>query len=116
MEHSQMTTEPKLNFDEAMDRFYDGLYLKAKHVRADALRRKVWVAEWHIPGCMSESRTYCATKGDAIDAACIAAESEDGVPRGMRTALRKYGRFDSQSPMFGTCINTIECVTLADIL
>lgn len=106
----------KLTFDEAMQRVNDERYLQAKHVRADALRRKVWIAEWHIPGCMSESRSYCTTKADAINAACSMAESEDGAPRGMRTALRLSGRFDSQSPMFGTCINTIERVTLADIL
>ncbi len=106
----------KINFDEALSRINDDRMVSFHEVRADALRRKVWVAEWHILGCMSESRSYCTTKDDAIDAACSMAESEDGVQHGMRTALRKYGRFDSQSAMYGTCINTIECVTLADIL
>ena len=106
----------KLNFEDALQIINDERPLIAHHVRADALRRKVWIAEWHIPGCMSESRIYSTTKEDAINAACSMAESEDGAPRGMRTALRRTGRFDSDSPMFGRCVNTVECVTLADIL
>lgn len=108
--------DPKLNFEEAMERINEERYLTAEHVRADALRRKVWIAEWHMPGCMSESRSYSTRKEDAIADACSMAEGEQGAPRGMRTALRRRGRFDSQSGLFGHCINTIECVTLGDLL
>ncbi len=112
-----MRNDPKLNFEEALDRIQDERYLEPKHVRADALSRKVWVAEWHIPGCMSESRSYCLTKADAINAVCRMAGDEMGDgPRGMKTALRKCGRFDCSTDLYGSVINTIERVTLADIL
>lgn len=98
----------KLNFDEALERVSDGRYVDSSEVQTRALQRMVWVAEWHIPGCLSESFSICLSKADAIDSACSMSENENGAPRGMKTALRKYGRFDSQSPMFGTCVNTIE--------
>jgi len=106
----------KLTFDEAMDRINDERPLSSSEVLASALSRQLWVAEWHVPGCMSESRSYCETKRDAVDAALSFASGEDAAPRGMKTALVKYGRFDSESEMFGTCINTVQRMTLADII
>lgn len=106
----------KLTFDEALERLNDQRYIKASDVLASALKRKIWVAEWHLPGCLSESQCLCANKKGAIECACFMVEGENGVPRGMITALRKYGRFDSDSGMYGTCINTVSQVTLADLL
>jgi len=103
----------KLTFDEALERIHEQRPVKSSDVLASALQRKVWVAEWHVPGCLSETFDVCLTKKDAIATACGYA---DGASRGMKTALRKYGRFDSESPLFGRCINTIEQRTLADLL
>lgn len=106
----------KLDFNETLERLAEDRRVSRHEVRADALRRKVWIAEWHLPGCISESFVICRTKREAIEAACSMAENEDGIPRGMKNSLSRYGRFDSQSGMFGTCINTIERRTLADFL
>jgi hypothetical protein len=107
---------PKLTFDEALERINDERCISRADVQARALERFIWVAEWHLPGCLSESQSYCLTKADAIEAACSMAENENGAPWGMKTQLSKYGRFDSQSPMFGRCINTVSRVRLADLL
>lgn len=106
----------KLDFEAALEKIGDDSPVAREDVRAAALRRKVWVAEWHLPGCLSESRSVCLTKDAAIEAACSMAQGEDGVPRGMVTALRRDGRFETDSPLYGTCVNTISCKTLADIL
>lgn len=106
----------KLTFEEALERIGDEHRVDSKDVQAQALRRKVWVAEWHMPGCLPEGRSVCLTKKDAIAEACLMAETSKGAPRGMKTALAKYGRFDSTSLMFGTCINTVSSHSLADIL
>lgn len=101
----------KLNFSDALDMIQDGRYVRTSDILASALDRKVWVAEWHLPGCLSESFSICTSKADAIECALIMADS----PRGMKTALQKYGRFDSQSEMFGTCVNTVERRTLREL-
>ena len=108
----------KLTFSETLERISEERYVSRDEVSARALRMFVWIAEWHIPGCISESRDYCTTKADAIDSACDMANTgpEGESPRGMRTALRKTGRFDSDSPLFGRVINTVERVQLCDIL
>lgn len=107
---------PKLNFDEVIEKIGDERSVSRADIRADVLHRKVWIAEWHMPGCLSESFNVCVTKRDAIESALLMAENENGAPRGMKTALRKYGRFDSESEMYGTCINTIHRQTIADCL
>ena len=108
----------KLSFSEALERIDDERAIDRDDVQARALSQYLWVAEWHIPCCMSESQAYCLTKRDAIESACdMANTGPDGEsPRGMRTALRKFGRFDSDSPLYGRVINTIERVQLRDIL
>lgn len=105
----------KLTFDQALEAINDGRNIKIGSVQAQALRRKIWVASWGLPGCLAESVDVCITKTDAIDSACSMAEGEDGVPRGMKTALAKTGRFESKSPLYGICINTIEQQNLSDI-
>lgn len=105
-----------LTFDEAMERINDQRYIKASDVLASALNRVVWVAEWHIPGCLSESQTYCTSKKDAIESALMYAEDENGYPRGMKAALQKYGRFDHCTDMFGDVITTVYKLRLSDIL
>ena len=73
----------KLNFFDALERIADGRMVSRDDVQAAALRRRVWIAEWHIPGCLSESFDVCLTKGEAIESALLMAETSDGVPRGM---------------------------------
>lgn len=102
----------KLSFDQAMARINDGRFVKASEISARALKRKVWVAEWHLPGCLSESQSICLTKAQAIEDALSFADS----PKGMKTTLRKHGRFDSDSEVFGTCINTVFEARLSDLL
>jgi len=106
----------KLTFDEAMERINDGNSINWNDVQAKALRRKVWLAEWHIPGCMSESQCIVLTKQHAIESCAMFAEGENGTPRGMITALRNGGYFETDSTMYGCCINTISCHRLGDLL
>lgn len=86
----------KLNFSEALDALNDERQLREADIQARALDRAVWVAEWHIPGCMSESRSLHATKADAIEAAL--SYIGDTPPRGARADLRRFGRTDRVSP------------------
>ena len=84
----------KLNFSEALERISEGHHVTSDDVQSRALQRFVWVAEWHIPGCLSESQSYCLTKRDAIDSAldmCCHV-------RGARSDLTRYGRTDRVSP------------------
>lgn len=85
---------PKLSFDEALERLNDQRTVDASDVQARALQRFVWVAEWHLPGCLSESFSICLTKRDAIECALSMAEGSDGAPRGMRADLQRFGRSD----------------------
>lgn len=106
----------KFTFDEALERIQNGYFVRASEVQARALSRFVWVAEWHLPGCLSDGQEYALTKRDAIAQCLSMAEGENGPPRGMRTALERFGRFDSDSPIFGRCVNTVSRVCLSDIL
>ncbi len=106
----------KLSFDEALERLNDGRYVSAEDVSAKALGRVLWVSEWHIPGCLSESMIYSTTKCAAVDASLSMAEGENGFPRGMKTALVRNGRLDSNSPLYGRVINTIYKTTLGNLL
>lgn len=106
----------KLTFDEVMEKISDERMVDINHVSAKALQRKVWIAEWHIPGCVSESRMHCTTKKEAIDCALSMANDEEKGNRGMKSSLQKYGRFDNDTKMYGRVINTVSCHTLRDIL
>ena len=107
-----------LSFDEALQRINDERSISPKDVRANALRRRVWVAEWHLLGCLSESRSVFTTKRDAIECALGMAEGEDGPPRGMRADLERNGRSYRTAP--GTwvrgAITTVERHALRDLL
>ena len=70
---------PKLTFDEALQRINDGCSVHSADVQARALRRRIWIAEWHLPGCLSESFSVYLTKSDAIESALSMAEGEDGA-------------------------------------
>lgn len=100
----------KLSFYEALQAINDGQSLNYQDVQACALRRMVWVAEWHIPGCLSESFFVCTTKRDAIERALSMAEGELGAPRGMRADLERFGRSDRTAPSAWSslAITTIE--------
>ena len=84
----------KLDFSEALEKINDGYSVKPSGVQARALQRTVWVAEWHIPGCLSESFSVCTSKADAISCALDMC----GNVRGALSDLRKYGRTDRVSP------------------
>ena len=84
----------KLTFDEALERINDQRTVARDEVQARALQRFIWVAEWHLPGCLSESFSVCLTKRDAIKCALSMAEGHDGPPRGMRADLWRFGRSD----------------------
>ena len=108
----------KLSFDDVLQLINDERYVDHSKVQARALNRYIWIAEWHFPGCMSESHTYCLTKADAIESALMFAEGENGPPRGMLTDLLRYGNSDRTAPDAWArgAISTIERVTLRDIL
>ncbi len=107
----------KLSFDEALRALNDGQSLNYRDVQARALRRMVWVAEWHIPGCLSESFSVCTTKRDAIECALSMAEGELGAPRGMRADLERFGRSDRTPPdgWASQAITTIERRALSSL-
>lgn len=84
----------KLDFYEALERINDQRSVDRDEVQSRALKRFVWVAEWHLPGCVSESFSVCLTKSEAIECALSMADS----PRGMRSDLVKHGRSDRVSP------------------
>ncbi len=109
---------PKLSFYEALQAINDGQFLNYQDVQARALRRRIWVAEWHLPGCLSESFSVCLTKRDAIESALSMAEGADGAPRGMRADLQRYGRSNRTAPDAWArgAITTVERRALADIL
>ena len=48
----------KLTFDEALERLNDERPVSSSEVYACALDRVIWIAEWHCPGCLSESVSY----------------------------------------------------------
>ena len=106
----------KFTFDEALECIHDGHAVSRSDIQSRALSRFLWVAEWHLPGCLSESQGYALTKRDAISQCLSMAEGENGPPRGMRTALERFGRFDSDSPLYGRCVNTVSRVRFSDIL
>lgn len=104
----------KLNFDEALERINDGRRVDPKEVQARALSRKVWLAEWHLPGCLSESWSVCLTKEEAVQAG---ADFADGTNcRGIKKALREQGSFQHKTKMFGRVITIIKKLTLGDLL
>jgi len=109
---------PKLSFSDALQAINDERSVHSADVQASALRRHVWIAEWHLPGCISESFSVCLTKRDAIESALSMAEGAEGPPRGMLADLQRYGRSDRTAPDAWArgAITTIERRTLADIL
>lgn len=84
----------KLTFDEALEAIAEQRTVSASDVQARALKRFVWVAEWHIPGCLSESFSVHTRKADAVESALDMASDEDGPPRGMRGELERNGWSD----------------------
>ena len=104
----------KLDFEEALERICDEHYVKSHEVQARALSRKVWVAEWHLPGCLSESRGIYLTKEDAVQAG---ADFADGTNcHGIKAALRRSGFFQHKTNLFGYVNTTVERLTLGDLL
>lgn len=108
-----------LTFEEVLERIREERHVDTKRIPESVLRRKVWLAEWHFFGCMSESSGICLTKAEAVDCACSFASDEFGdAPRGMKTDLRKYGSW--QGPAYGSSGNvqntTIQKLTLGELL
>jgi hypothetical protein len=108
----------KLTFDDVLQLINDERCVDSNDVQARALRQYIWIAEWHLPGCLSESRSYVLTKNDAIECALSMAEGSDGPPRGMLTDLRTYGRSNRTAPDAWArgAITTVQRVQLSDIL
>lgn len=104
----------KLTFDEALEHLAEGRFIKADRVQARALGRKVWVAEWHLPGCLSEAHAYSTTKADAVQAGLDFAGDE--APRGMASCLRVHGIYQHRTEMYGVVVTTVECHTLGGLL
>lgn len=104
----------KLNFSDALERISEQRSIDASEVQTRALRRAVWVAEWHIPGCMPKSFVVSLTKRDALADAL----SMCGGARGAASDLRKHGRTDRVSPdaYASMAITTIEKRRLGDLL
>lgn len=88
----------KLSFDEALQAINDQTGIRADDVQACAMRRPVWVAEWHFPGCLSDSFRVTTDKRNAIAIALEIASGEAGPPRGMATDLRRFGRSERTAP------------------
>lgn len=107
----------KLDFEDACQALNEQRSIDREQVQARALRRVVWVYEWHLPGCTSESWGISLTKADAVDSALQLAEGADGPPRGMRADLIRSGRSDRTAPDAWArgAITTIERRTLADL-
>jgi hypothetical protein len=108
-----------LTFEEALELIGDARHPSAAQVQARALRRRIWIAEWHIPGCLSESQAVCLTKADAIEQALSFASDGDGcAPRGMRADLLKYSSSDkvAKNAYVRMAITTISQHVLADVL
>jgi len=110
----------KLSFNEVLEALADERRVSADQVSARALDRTVWVAEWHLPGCMSESWAIYTTKADAVRAGVDFSDgSQDGVnryPRGIVRALRKHGYFQHRTELFGTVVTTVEKRALHEML
>ena len=104
----------KLTFSEALELIADQRSVSASEVQTRALRQKVWVAEWHIPGCLSESFSVCTTRADAIECALQMC----GNVRGAKSDLTRYGRTDRVSPdaYVNMAITTVEKLRLSDLL
>ena len=88
----------KLSFNDVLQLINDERSIDADNVQSRALSRYLWISEWHLPGCVSESRGYSLTKKDAIKNCLSMASGADGPPRGMATDLRTYGRSDRTAP------------------
>lgn len=82
----------KYTFDEAIDRIHNEQTVVAADVRADALRRVVWVASNGMPGCLNDHCTVCTTKRDAVEA-CMSVAGDE-APRGFKSRLVKEGIAD----------------------
>lgn len=108
----------KLTYDETLQRINEGQSVKHSEVQSRALNRRVWVAEWHFPGCMSESASYSATKADAVSDALGMAEGAEGPPRGMRADLLRFGRSDRTAPDAWArgAITSVSRCSLSDLL
>lgn len=106
----------KLNFEEAIQAINEERFISRDSVQSKALMRKVWIAEWHVPGCLSESQCVMVTKKDAIESSLKMAEGEDGPPKGMLNQLTKNHQFSCTSPLFGHVISTIRSCRLEDLL
>lgn len=104
----------KLDFEEALELISYGRSVDASEVKARALTRRVWAAEWHTPGCLSESFSVCTTRALAIECALDMC----GNIRGALSDLLKHGRTDRISPdsYVGTAIITVYPETLGEIL
>jgi hypothetical protein len=116
--HASEPAPQLLSFDDALQLLSADRPVSARDVSARALARPVWVAEWHMPGCMSELHGYCTTKRDAITECLAMAEGSEGPPRGMRADLQRYGQSSRTAPdaYARGAISAVSRCTLSDLL
>lgn len=79
----------KLDFDAVLQALADERPIDASEVRADVLRRKVWLMMYSAPGCLPDHRDISRTKAEAIDGA-VSLYGDD-APRGFKTQLQRSG-------------------------
>ena len=108
----------KLTFDEALERVNDQRYVSSSDVQARALQRYVWLAEWHLPGCLSDGQSVCLSKHEAIESCLSMASGEAGPPRGMATDLRRFGSSNRTAPdaYVKGAISTVQRCMLRELL
>lgn len=99
----------KLTFEEAIERLNDQREVSSSRVLAKALRRKVWLTQNGLPGCMPNSSNICVTKADAI-ATCVLIAGDE-APRWFKSALNNIGSAWSEGESY-----TIKRVLLGEVL
>ena len=77
----------KLTFDDVLESLAYGCCIDPKDVRADVLKRNIWLMMYSAPGCLPDHREVCTTKAQAIESAVTL--YADDAPRGFATALRR---------------------------
>jgi hypothetical protein len=105
-----------VNYEQALDLINQGAQVARADVQGRDLDRVIWVAEWHEPGCWSESVGYGASKADAISTA-LSFFGED-IPRGALSDLRHHGRTHRVIPgaYVSRAITTVSRTTLREVL
>jgi hypothetical protein len=94
-----------------LDALNDGRIVKRDEVSARVLGARVYISGSGMPGCLYDyGPNYSRTKTAAIEDLLFAADSDEGAPRGMATALRRYGSFSHGYMRYEVSRDTLESV------